>query len=43
MYNFHMDLDNLRYQEIYGYGYVDGMDRPTDTPSIAIGKCVKVS
>lgn len=33
----------LRYQEYYGFGYVDGGDSPENTPAIEIGKCSPLS
>jgi hypothetical protein len=38
-YGFVMNLTNLRYQDYYGLGYVDGGDSPDNTPALTIGKC----
>lgn len=37
-----VDFATLRFQEVYGRGFIDGIDGPGDTPSITIGKCSKV-
>lgn len=35
---FVLNIETLRFQQVYGYGYVD--DRPiNNTPSITAGKC----
>jgi uncharacterized protein YerC len=39
-----VNFTTLRFQEIYGLGFIDGNDRPGgDTPAMTIGKCSKVS
>jgi hypothetical protein len=37
--DFWMNRNNLRFQYVYPFGYVDGLDHAEDTPSISIGKC----
>jgi len=41
-FGFLMDTKSLRYQDFYGLGYLDGEDRPGNTPSLTIGKCTRV-
>ena len=36
-----ISIDNLRFQEIYGVGYVFG-DYPGNTPSMTIGTCSRI-
>lgn len=36
---FIVNFKTLRYQETYGIGYLDGEDKPGNTPAISIGKC----
>jgi len=36
---FWMNRNNLRFQYVYRFGYVDNLDHAEDTPSISIGKC----
>ena len=38
-YAFMMNVETLRYQEIYTIGFIDGLDRSGDTPSLTIGRC----
>lgn len=36
---FMLDLLTLRFQSIYGIGFIGGEDGPDDTPALTIGKC----
>ena len=36
---FVFNRESLRYQELYGFGYIDGSDAPGNTPYLEIGKC----
>lgn len=39
---FLMDVKTLRFQDLYGIGFVDGGDSTTNTPSLTIGKCTRL-
>jgi hypothetical protein len=41
-YGMVINTKSLRYQEYYGLGYVDGDDKPGNTPSITIGRCTRL-
>lgn len=38
-----IDVKSMRFQEVYGFGYIDGKDQPGNTPSITIGKCSRLN
>jgi hypothetical protein len=37
-----IDTTALRYQELYGLGFIDGEDKPGNTPFLTIGKCTRL-
>ncbi len=37
------DTNSLRYQELYGFGYLEGEDKPGNTPSFTIGTCTRIN
>ncbi|MFT3672045.1 hypothetical protein [Aestuariivirga sp.] len=39
---FIVNFTTLRFQHVYGHGFVGGADDGKDSPYIAIGKCVKM-
>jgi hypothetical protein len=39
MGNFQFDMQSLRFQKYYAFGYVGGRDSNEDTPAIEIGRC----
>lgn len=41
-YGFVFREDSLRFQEFYGFGYLDGRDEPGNTPAITIGVCSEI-
>jgi hypothetical protein len=41
-WGFQMNTKSLRYQEFYGIGYLDGEDKPGNTPSLTIGRCSRI-
>ena len=41
-YGFLFNRSNLRYQELYGIGFVNGGDSPDNTPMLEIGRCTKL-
>lgn len=38
-----INTETLRYQEVYGLGYIDGKDDTGNTPSLTIGTCTRVN
>jgi hypothetical protein len=41
-YGMLIDVVSMRYQEVYGLGYIDGKDAPGNTPSFTIGTCTRL-
>ena len=41
-YGMMIDSKSMRFQEVYGLGYIDGEDAPGNTPSLTIGTCVRL-
>lgn len=41
-YGMLIDTKTLRYQEVYGLGYIDGNDTVGNTPSFSIGTCSRL-
>jgi hypothetical protein len=37
-----IDVETMRYHEVYGFGYIDGQDRDGNTPAITLGKCTRI-
>lgn len=38
-----IDTKSLRYQEVYGLGYIEGKDTDGNTPSLTIGTCTRLN
>lgn len=36
-----IDMGTMRYQELYGFGYINGVDKDANTPSLTIGTCAR--
>lgn len=41
-WGFVVNFSTLRFQDIYGIGFLDGTDQPGNTPGMTIGKCSRV-
>lgn len=40
-YGMLIDMGTMRYQELYGLGYINGNDKDGNTPSLTIGTCAR--
>lgn len=42
-YGLRMDTKTMRFQEVFGLGYVEGWDKPESTPAFTIGTCSRLN
>ena len=42
LYEYIINLETLRFLEVYARGYVDGRDEEGNSPSITVGKCSRI-